>query len=165
MHGAHLWELQAEPFASLDAAKQAMARTEHGGNNAKWAANQTGCKKYWHCDFHKECPVQLRISEMGGQGKWRIQVLNVQHGLHLKECKRKNSALTYVEDAHVQQLVAKGQKPRYEQLRSSDMPRGVNYNWEKARDVKNSMYRVEVDTDTSHILECDANPHNFKCGK
>ena len=45
MHGAHLWEIQAEPFASLGAAKQAMARTEHGGNNAKWAANQTGCKK------------------------------------------------------------------------------------------------------------------------
>ena len=67
--------------------------------------------------------------------------------------------------AHVQQLVAKGQKPRYEQLRSGDMPRGVNYNWEKACDVKNSMYRVEVDMVTSHILECDANPHNFKCGK
>ena len=49
---------------------------------------------------------------MGGQGKWRIQVLNVQHSLHLKECKRNNSPLTYVEDAHVQQLVSKGQKPR-----------------------------------------------------
>ena len=54
---------------------------------------------------------------------------------------------------------------RYEQLRSGVMPRGVNYNWEKACDVKNSMYRVEVDMVTSHILECDANPHNFKCGK
>ena len=37
MNGAHLWEIQAGPFASLGAAKQAMARTEHGGNNAKWA--------------------------------------------------------------------------------------------------------------------------------
>ena len=54
---------------------------------------------------------------------------------------------------------------RYEQLRGGVMPRGVNYNWEKACDVKNSMYRVEVDMVTSHILECDANPHNFKCGK
>ena len=49
---------------------------------------------------------------MGGQGNWRIQVLNVEHGLHRKEHKRKNSALTYVEDAHVQQLVSQGQKPR-----------------------------------------------------
>ena len=54
---------------------------------------------------------------------------------------------------------------RYEQLRSGVMPRGVNYNWEKACDVKNSMCRVEVDMDTSHILECGANPHNFKCSK
>ena len=54
---------------------------------------------------------------------------------------------------------------RYEQLRSGEMPRGVNYNWERACDVKNSMYRVEADMDTSHILECDANPHNFRCGK
>lgn len=45
------------------------------------------------------------------------------------------------------------------------MPKGVNQNWEKALDVKNSMYRVEVDKDTSHILECDANPHNFRCSK
>ena len=41
---------------------------------------------------------------------------------------------------------------RYEQLRSGVMPRGVSYNWEKACVVKNSMHRVEVDTDTSHIL-------------
>lgn len=45
------------------------------------------------------------------------------------------------------------------------MPKGVNQNWEKALEVKNSMYRVEVDKDTSHILECDANPHSFRCSK
>ena len=54
---------------------------------------------------------------------------------------------------------------RYEQLRGGVMPKGVNQNWEKALEVKNSMYRVEVDKDTSHILECDANPHSFRCSK
>ena len=45
------------------------------------------------------------------------------------------------------------------------MPRGANYNWEKVCDVKNSMYRVEVATDASHVLDYDANPHNLKCSK
>ena len=112
LHGAKLWERIGEPFASLDAAKQAMHRTEHGGNKAKWAANQMGCKRYWHCNFHEQCPVLLRISDQRGQGKWHLEVLNVEHGLHLKERQRKNSALTYEENAHVQQLVSQGQKPR-----------------------------------------------------
>ena len=30
---------------------------------------------------------------------------------------------------------------------------------------KNSMYRVEVATDASHVLDCEANPHNLKCSK
>ena len=63
LHGAKLWERIGEPFASLDAAKQAMHRTEHGGNKAKWAANQKGCKRYWHCNFHEQCQVLLRISD------------------------------------------------------------------------------------------------------
>ena len=55
----------------------------------------------------------LRAVEETLTGKWRPQVLNVSHSVRVKERQRKNSALTHIQQSLVEDLVAKGKRPKY----------------------------------------------------
>ena len=104
----------AGPFMSRKAAEQAAkepGRIVHGNNMGMWSWNhkEQGPHKSLHCNFHMECPVQLRARGTGRN--WCLEVkTSVQHSLTIKEWKRKNAALTNKEVEAVKEGLKEGKK-------------------------------------------------------
>ena len=97
-------------YDSKSAAEKGASEVHHGGNMGMWAWNQKGCRKHKHCNFHVDCPVQLRAIKIPG-GKWVLEVLDVCHAFEHKEYRRANSALTVAQEALAKVCVDHGVKP------------------------------------------------------
>jgi|NorSeaMetagenome_1021524.scaffolds.fasta_scaffold49424_1 hypothetical protein len=106
----------AGPYSSQRAAEAAAkvpGNIVHGNNEGRWSWNQKGqgSKKCLHCNFHVECPVQLRARGTGSN--WCLEVkTGMQHSLTIKEYKRKNAALTNKEVEAVTEGLKEGKKPK-----------------------------------------------------
>ena len=63
----------------LEHRESARKLVEHGGNRGMWKVNK-GCRQWYRCDFHKDCPVMLKA--VGQPGNVRLKVLaGVAHSL------------------------------------------------------------------------------------
>ena len=105
-----LWKQYALEY---DSRKDAMAdapKVHHDGNMGAWAWCTKGNKQHKRCNYHVDCPVQLRAAKVPG-GKWVIEVLDVSHALERKEYRRKNSALTVDQEAMAMSCLDHGLKP------------------------------------------------------
>eukprot|EP00964_Phaeocystis_antarctica_P164020 scaffold141346_cov298-Phaeocystis_antarctica.AAC.1 len=64
------WYAVTGAFPNKAAAMRAVKTRQvvHGNNGGDWKcnahANGGGCKAYYHCNGHKECPVQLRARKL-----------------------------------------------------------------------------------------------------
>ena len=105
-----LWKQYGTEYDSHKAAMKDACSIQHGGNMGTWAWNTEGDRKKKRCNFHTQCPVQLRAVQMP-QGKWVLEVLDVSHSLEDKEYRRKNSALTVDQESMALTGIDHGLKP------------------------------------------------------
>jgi hypothetical protein len=92
-------------------ALQAVKADIHGP--VKWAKNtgKTGDRRLV-CNAHSSCKWPLRIVQQGSEGKWKVQ--SHKDGQHTSESKlkrRKNSVLTYEQEAVAVDMLQKGIAP------------------------------------------------------
>lgn len=84
----------------------------HGENRGEWAWNQKGTKMYKHCNFHVDCPVQLRSMQSQDKKSWRLEVLDVSHSLEEKRYRHKRSPFTFEQQDFVAGLLERNKKPQ-----------------------------------------------------
>ena len=105
---APAWEDVGPPegFATLldgkDAAKRALQ------NKFKTVPGGGVTRAYFRCNMHKEC--EFRMCVVKKDGVFRLQQQG-EHGTEIEHLKRKNSALTYDQEAAVAQAVECGVRP------------------------------------------------------
>jgi hypothetical protein len=109
-----LWSSVRGPYNSVKEAMQDKGSVVHGDNCGQWAWNQAGqgSKQWLHCNAHEDCQVQLRgCSTLEGV---YLQVTDgVAHNPKTKGKRRKNSGLSYEQEASVVKSIDKcGAKPR-----------------------------------------------------
>ena len=117
-----LWKQYGVEHETEKQAMKSASDVSHGGNRGIWCWNRKGqgCKQWKRCNFHCDCPVQLRAVQIPG-GKWVLEVLDVSHGLYLKEYRRANSNLTLDQEALAKSCMDHGMKPNAIKRRANDM--------------------------------------------
>jgi hypothetical protein len=98
----------AGPFATMEEGKVAAKRREEG--RWKWASSPGNGKDFsvFACNAHEQCTKLMRVLRV--QALYYIQTKGV-HGDERKEKKRKNSTLTFTEDAALRTAVNSGSRP------------------------------------------------------
>ena len=98
------------PYSTVAEANKARKLVEHGGNRGMWKVNK-GCRQWYRCDFHKDCPVMLKA--VGQPGNVLLKVLaGVAHSLEPQLYDRKNARLGIAAKEYIREEAARGQKPK-----------------------------------------------------
>ena len=111
LDGRTHWKPCLGPFASHKEALQHRHEVVHGDNDGMWAANTKGCKQWLHCNYHVDCPVQLKAC--GSPGRVCLHVLEgVAHSVTRKTHKRKNQPLSNDARAALKGHIRMGKRPK-----------------------------------------------------